>query len=67
MTHGIFPAARQVPGLDAALAFGMAFVAAALSYYVVERPCLRWKDKPSRPENFPASRPAMVAAAAATR
>lgn len=50
LAHGVFPAARGVPGLDGALAIGLAFGAAALSYYGVELPFLRWKDRfPPRP------------------
>ena len=45
LIHSLVPATRHIPGLDAPLAYLLALGAAALSYYVVERPCLRWKDR----------------------
>ena len=47
------PASRQrvlarVDGLAGALAFALSFGAAATSYYLVERPFLRWKARLAR-------------------
>ena len=45
LIHGIVPAVRRVPYVDAPLAYVLAFAAASLSYYAVERPFLRWKER----------------------
>jgi peptidoglycan/LPS O-acetylase OafA/YrhL len=45
LIHGILPAVRHFPGLTETTAFALSFGIAALSYYVVERPCLRWKTQ----------------------
>jgi peptidoglycan/LPS O-acetylase OafA/YrhL len=44
--HGLFPGFRML-GLTAAT-FAIAVACAAVSYYVVERPILRYKDRPFR-------------------
>ena len=49
LIHGVVPATRLVPGLAGALACALAFAAAALSYYAVERPFLRWKERLDAP------------------
>jgi peptidoglycan/LPS O-acetylase OafA/YrhL len=57
LIHGVWPATRHVPGFDGASACALAFAAALLSYYAVERPFLRWRDalgRRRRPEvSFP--------------
>jgi peptidoglycan/LPS O-acetylase OafA/YrhL len=49
LIHGIVPATRHAPGVDGVLACALAFAAAALSYYAVEWPFLRWKDRLGAP------------------
>ena len=45
LIHGILPVTREVPGLTQTIAFALTFAAAALSFYAVERPFLRWKNR----------------------
>ncbi len=45
LLHGLIPATHRLPALDAPVAYALAFAAAVMSYWVVERPFLRWKDR----------------------
>jgi peptidoglycan/LPS O-acetylase OafA/YrhL len=50
LMHGVLPFTHGFAGLNEPLGLAAAFGAAVLSYYVVERPFLRWKARLGAPE-----------------
>ena len=52
LIHGFIPMTHRVRGLDVPLAYALAFAAAAVSYYAVERPFLRWKARLGEASSF---------------
>ncbi len=49
LIHGFIPMTHRLRGLDAPLAYALAFAAATVSYCAVERPFLRWKAQLGEP------------------